>query len=117
MYIVLVINNTNFLTVEYLGGQSESVTIYVITKTTANSHDDDDNIEGGKKTRAPKKRKTTTRPTTVVTRLARNRVTLSISQLVENSDCTFQGNMPDPDNCQCNHFNIIFYLFMFFLLF
>jgi hypothetical protein len=118
MYIVLVIDNTNFLTFEYLGGESESVTSYVITKTTAKSHDDnDDNIEGGKKTRATKKRKTTTRPTTIATRLARNRVTLSISQLLEDSACTFQGNMPDPDNCQCNHFNIIVYLSMFFLFF
>ncbi len=43
--------------------------------------------------------------TTVATKLARNRVTLPISALVENTDCTFQGNMPDPDNCQCKNLN------------
>jgi len=78
-------------------GQSESVTSYAITKTTSD-HDNENQVE--KKTRAPKKRKTTTRPTTVATKLAHNRVTLPISQLVENTECTFQGNMPDPDNCQ-----------------
>jgi hypothetical protein len=86
---------------EYLGGQSESVTSYVITKTTAGHHDEDTEVE--KKTRAPKKRKTTTRPTTIVTKIARHRVTLPVSELVESTDCTFQGNMPDPDNCQCNY--------------
>ena len=60
--------------------------------------------------RAPKKRKTTTtRPTTVVTKLARNRVTLHISAMVENTECTFQGNMPDPDNCQCKSHSSYFY--------
>jgi hypothetical protein len=40
----------------------------------------------------------------MATIVARHRVTLPISALVENTDCTFQGNMPDPDNCQCNDF-------------
>jgi hypothetical protein len=99
MYILPFIVNTNLFPSEYLGGQSESVTNYVITKTTSDYRDD---TEVEKKTRVPKKRKTTTRLTPVTTKLARNRVTLSISALVENNDCTFQGNMPDPDNCQCN---------------
>ena len=91
-----------FILNKYLGGQSESVTNYVITKTTSGYHDDS---EGEKKTRVSKKRKTTTtttKPTPVTTRLARNRVTLSITELTENNECTFQGNQPDPDNCQCN---------------
>ncbi|CAF0865968.1 unnamed protein product [Adineta ricciae] len=86
-------------------GQSESVTGYVVTKTTSRTPSDDDehideNHEVTKKTRASKKRKTTVKPITVASKIARDRVTLPIFQLVESSDCTFQGNMPDPDNCQ-----------------
>ena len=99
-----------FLSFFVLGGQGETVTSYIVTKTTADQHDDDENFEVQKKTRAPKKRKTTTtRPTTVVTKVARNRVTLPISALVENTECTFQGNMPDPDNCQCKSHLRYFY--------
>ena len=85
----------------HLGGQSEPVTNYVVTKTTTDPNDDE-NIEVTKKTRAAKKRKTTstTRSVVFVTKLARNLVTLPISALMENTECTFQGNMPDPDNCQ-----------------
>lgn len=73
---------------------------YVVTKTTALAHDEDDG-EVKKKTRAPSNRKMTTKQTTTTTtKLARNRITLSASELVENNECTFQGNMPDPDNCQ-----------------
>ncbi|CAF0890764.1 unnamed protein product [Adineta steineri] len=84
-------------------GQSESVTSYVITKTTKSFDDDDDDNKNEvvkKTTRTPKRRKTTTRPATIATKAARLHVTLSISQLIENSECTFQGHMPDPDNCQ-----------------
>ena len=97
-----------------LGGQSDRVTEYVVTKTTSSSRALEDEFdEGGgegdsdvkeaeeKKTRAPKKRKTTTRATTAVSKLAAHRVTVPISELVENNACSFQGNMPDPDNCQC----------------
>lgn len=88
---------------ECLGGQSDSVTSYVVTKTTASSHDDEgDGDEEEKKTRATKRRKTTARPATPAAKLAAIRVTMPIAELVENSACTFQGNMPDPDNCQCN---------------
>jgi hypothetical protein len=88
----------------------------VITKTTAD-HQDDNDSEVEKKTRAPKKRKTTIRPTTITTKIARNRVTLPISAMVENTDCTFQGNMPDPDNCQCKDLKIEFLDFVFFVFF
>ncbi|UJR15055.1 hypothetical protein I4U23_002026 [Adineta vaga] len=87
-------------------GQSESVTSYVITKTTSHSHnenndgDDYDNHEVKKKLRPTKKRKTTVKSITIAPKIASEYVTASISQLVESSDCTFQGNMPDPDNCQ-----------------
>ncbi|CAF1153435.1 unnamed protein product [Rotaria sp. Silwood1] len=84
-------------------GQSESVTNYIVTKTTTLSHNDDhenDDIEIKKKTRVSKNRKFTTKPATISTKLARNRVTLSMSELIENHDCTFQGNMPDLNNCQ-----------------
>lgn len=84
-----------------LGGQGEPVTDYVVTKTTTDPNDDE-NIEVTKRTRSGKKRKatSTTRLPTFITKLARNQVTLPISALVENTECTFQGNMPDPDNCQ-----------------
>jgi hypothetical protein len=109
MYTLSFIINTDLFTSDYLGGQSESVTNYVITKTTSGYHDDDSEVE--KKTRGPKRRKTTTKLTHVTTKLARSHVTLSISDLVENNECTFQGNQPDPDNCQCNYFEkILFYI-------
>ena len=100
------------VSIEFLGGQSEGVTSYVVTKTTASSHDDDDAREEGddeekKVTRAPKKRKTTARPATPAAKLAAIRVTVPIAELVENTACTFQGNMPDPDNCQCNRSDLI----------
>jgi len=115
MYTVWCIDNTNwYIFSNILGGQSESATSYVVTKTTEGNHDDDFDVE--KKTRPPKKRKTTTKPTTLATKLARNRVTLPVSELVENTDCTFQGNMPDPDNCQCNYLNRIFFIYKDFLL-
>jgi len=47
-----------------------------------------------------KNRKSTTKLTTFPIKLVRHRVTLSMSDLVENNVCTFQDNMPDPDNCQ-----------------
>lgn len=79
-------------------GQSEGITNYVL-KTTTESLDDDFNFE--KKTKTSKRRKiTTTQPRTIATRGTRHRVTLPVTQLVENTQCTFQGNMPDPENCQ-----------------
>ena len=114
MYTLSFIINTDLFTSDYLGGQSESVTNYVITKTTSGYHDD---TEVEKKTRGPKRRKTTTKLTPVTTKLARNHVTLSISDLVENNECTFQGNQPDPDNCQCSYFekNLILYFLICFI--
>lgn len=91
----------------YLGGQSESVTSYVVTKTTSHFHVEnniDDNVQEVKKrTRATKKRKTTIKPINISYKMLREYTTVPISQLVESSDCRFQGNMPDPDNCQCNY--------------
>ena len=81
-----------------------------MTKTTSRTPSDDDEHIGEshevtKKTRASKKRKTSVKPITVAPKIARDRVTLPIFQLVESNECTFQGNMPDPDNCQCNYAN------------
>ncbi|CAF2037508.1 unnamed protein product [Rotaria magnacalcarata] len=83
--------------------QSESATNYVVTKTTTvSSHDDneEEEFEVKKKTRTSSNPKMTTTSTRASTKLARNRVTASMPELMENSDCIFQGNMPDPDNCQ-----------------
>lgn len=96
-----------------LGGQSDRVTEYVVTKTTSSIHPHKDEFDEGeegendlkeneeKTKRFSKKRKTTTRATTIVSKIAAHRVTVPISELVENNACTFQGNMPDPENCQC----------------
>ena len=89
---------------EHSGGQSDRLTTFAVTKTTAGAPESEAEVEEEeeKKTRSPKRRKLTTRPAPMVTKLAASRVTAPISELVENSACTFQGNMPDPDNCQCN---------------
>lgn len=34
-------------------------------------------------------------------KLAYSKILLPTIVLMENSPCTFQGNMPDQDNCQC----------------
>jgi len=41
----------------------------------------------------------------IPTKLAYSRVLLPTIVLMENSPCTFQGNMPDQDNCQCKRIN------------
>ena len=88
----------------HAGLQSDRLTTFAVTKTTAGAPDSEaeGEEEEEKKTRSPKRRKLTTRPAPIVTKLAASRVTAPISELVENSACTFQGNMPDADNCQCN---------------
>jgi hypothetical protein len=35
------------------------------------------------------------------TKFGRGRILLPTIVLIENSPCTFQGNMPDQDNCHC----------------
>jgi len=96
--ILIFFFDDQYLSPTVSGGQSEGVTNYVLKTTTESS---DDEFDFDKKTKSAKRRKTTTQSTTVITRAARHRATIPISQLVEDTECTFHGNTPDPENCQC----------------
>jgi len=49
-----------------------------------------------------KQRKTTIQLTTIIsTKFVHSRMLLPTNDLIENSPCTFQGSMPDADDCQC----------------
>ena len=39
--------------------------------------------------------------TILSTKIIQSRMLVPTNDIIENTPCTFQGNMPDPDDCQC----------------
>ena len=75
-------------------GRTESTTESVIIKTTPHISNTEIKIEKLHET-------TIELPTIISTKLVHSRMLLLTNNLIENAPCTFQGNMPDQDNCQC----------------
>jgi hypothetical protein len=95
----LVLTNKNHLGVDMAWHTiTESITVKTIVKTTPTISNANRETE--------KEHKTTIKLTTIrSSKLAHGRILLSTNELIENSPCTFQGNMPDQDSCQCRKMN------------